>query len=73
MRREKIQPRSGWQERLEKIGFDFYVLDGKTYWNENACYAFSADEIDELEASTEELHKLALQAVEHVVDRKSVV
>jgi len=70
MRREKIQPRSGWQERLEKIGFDFYVLDGKTYWNENACYAFSADEIDELEASTEELHKLALQAVEHVVSNR---
>jgi len=70
MRREKIQPRSGWQAKLEKIGFDFYVLDGKTYWNENACYAFSADEIDELEATTDELHKLALQAVEHIVSNR---
>ncbi len=70
MKRENIQPRPGWQEKLEKIGFDYYLLDGKTYWLENACYAFDADEIDELEASTEELHGLALQAVEHVVSNR---
>jgi glutathionylspermidine synthase len=70
MRRESVAPRAGWQQKLEEIGFDFYVLDGKTYWAENACYAFTADQIDELEASTEELHGLALKAVEHVVSNR---
>lgn len=70
MRRESVTPRAGWQQKLEKLGFDFYVLDGKAYWTENACYAFTADQIDELEASTEELHGLALKAVEHVVSNR---
>ncbi len=67
MRREIIAPRPGWQQKLEQLGFDFYVLDSKAYWTEQACYAFTADQIDELEASTEELHGLCLKAVEHVV------
>ena len=66
MRREIIAPRPGWQQKLEQLGFDFYVLDSKAYWTEQACYAFTADQIDELEASTEELHGLCLKAVEHV-------
>jgi glutathionylspermidine synthase len=41
-------------------------MDG-VYWDESHCYRFTADEIDELEAATRELHQLALAAVEHVV------
>lgn len=67
MRRETIAPRPGWQAKVEQLGFDYYVLDGKAYWTEQACYAFTADQVDELEASTAELHGLCLQAVEHVV------
>ena len=70
MRREASVPRSGWQHRLEQIGFDFYNLEGKAYWTEQACYAFSAAEIDEVEAASEELHGLCLKAVEHVVANK---
>jgi glutathionylspermidine synthase len=43
--------------------------DGAPYWDESACYTFSADEVDELEAATAELHRLCLAAVEHVVTR----
>ncbi|KAF0104949.1 MAG: putative glutathionylspermidine synthase [Rhodospirillaceae bacterium] len=67
MRRETITPRPGWQSKVEALGFDFYALDGKAYWTEQACYAFTADQIDELEAATEQLHALCLKAVEHVV------
>ncbi|WP_289294931.1 glutathionylspermidine synthase family protein [uncultured Reyranella sp.] len=67
MRRETVTPRPGWQSKVEALGFDFYTLDGKAYWTEQACYAFTADQIDELEAATEQLHALCLQAVEHVV------
>ncbi len=41
--REQCTPRPGWQNKLEQLGFDYYVLDGKAYWTEQACYAFSSD------------------------------
>src|SRR5262245_38689675 len=40
---------------------------GGRYWDETACYVFSGDEIDVLEAAVEELHGLCLKACEHVV------
>ncbi|MDP1964134.1 MAG: glutathionylspermidine synthase family protein, partial [Reyranella sp.] len=70
MRRESVTPRPGWQRKLDELGFDFYMLEGKAYWTEQACYAFSSDEIDELDAATEVLHGLCLNAVEHVVANK---
>ena len=49
MRREASTPRPGWQQKLEQLGFDFYMLEGKAYWTEQACYAFTSEEIDTLE------------------------
>ena len=37
------------------------------YWYESAYYALTADEVDVLEETTAELHRLCLAAVEHVV------
>ena len=31
MRREASTPRPGWQQKLEQLGFDYYMLEGKTY------------------------------------------
>ena len=70
MRRERVTPRPGWQQKVEELGFDFCTLDGKAYWTEQACYAFSASQIDAIEAATEELHGLCLEAVEYVVANK---
>src|SRR5476649_1782887 len=64
-----MTPRPHWREQCEELGFSFHSMDG-VYWDERACYAFSADEVDVLEAATEELHRLCLQAVEHVVSKK---
>ncbi|MEA3153592.1 MAG: hypothetical protein QOK44_1181 [Betaproteobacteria bacterium] len=68
MKRERITPRVGWQARLESVGFDFHSLDGG-YWDESACYHFSADEVDTLEAVTTELHAMSLAAVESIIQR----
>jgi glutathionylspermidine synthase len=70
MKREQITPRLGWRQKVEAQGFDFYMHDDKPYWTEQACYAFTADQIDELEAATEELHRLCQMAVEHVVTNR---
>ena len=56
--------------KLEQLGFNYYVMDGKAYWTEQACYAFTAEQVDQLEAATETLHALCLKAVEHVVSNR---
>jgi glutathionylspermidine synthase len=66
MRREKVKARPDWRTRCEEVGFHYHSMGG-TYWEESACYAFSADEIDRLEAATADLHHLCLAAVEHVI------
>lgn len=39
------------------------------YWNENACYVFDMAEVDALEATSNELQRLCLAAVDYVVER----
>jgi glutathionylspermidine synthase len=66
MQRETRTPRARWRERCEEAGFHFHSMGG-TYWDETACYRFSADEVDRLEAAAAELHQLCLQAADAVV------
>jgi glutathionylspermidine synthase len=68
MERRRIAVRSDWQAQLESIGFHFHSLDGG-YWDESACYRFSSEEVDILEAATVELHRMSLAAVEVLVER----
>jgi glutathionylspermidine synthase len=67
MQRETLSPRPGWQAKVEALGLDFHTSDGRPYWWEAACYAFSAAEIDVIEAATDELHRLCLAAVDRVI------
>lgn len=69
MRREKQQPRPNWRNRCEEAGFFFHSMGGG-YWDEETCYAFSAEQIDTLEAATEELHKLCLAAATEAVNSR---
>ncbi|MES2561406.1 MAG: glutathionylspermidine synthase family protein [Pseudomonadota bacterium] len=68
MERQRLTARSDWQTQLESVGFHFHSLDGG-YWDESACYRFSADEVDTLEAATTELHAMCLAAAESLVAR----
>jgi len=69
MERRTIQPRLGWQERVESAGMSFHTIDGQTYWDESACYRFSSAEIDELEIATIALQEMCIAAVEQVITR----
>jgi glutathionylspermidine synthase len=64
--RRSLQPRPDWQERVEQLGFVFHSTAGP-YWDESACYEFSADQIDVLEDAANQVQDLCLQAVEHIV------
>lgn len=54
---------------MEKVGLTYHTPDGQTYWDESVCYRFSAQEIDELEAATEEVQRLRLKAGQFILDQ----
>src|SRR5438445_6599806 len=67
MKRHCCSPRSNWREKVENIGLTFHSHDNGTYWDESACYEFTAAEIDELEIAANKLHFLCIDAAEAVI------
>ena len=67
MRRIAIAPRDGWQSKVEQVGLVWHTGQ-QPYWDESAYYEFTAKEVDTLEAATNELEKMSLAAVQHVID-----
>jgi glutathionylspermidine synthase len=62
-------PRPGWEAAVEARGLKWHT--GATpYWSEDACYRFTADQIDTIERATNELHARCLEAVQHVIDER---
>ncbi len=69
MQREERVPRIDWPRKVEELGFHFHSIDG-VYWDERACYRFSAAEIDKLELATGELQTRCIEAVERVISKR---
>ncbi len=68
MQRVATAPRPDWREHVERdLGFVFHTIEGAPYWDETACYRFTAAEIDLLDDATAELEQMALALVEQVV------
>ena len=70
MKRKSIVPRADWRTTLESQGFLFHTTEEGQYWNESAYYEFNSKQVDELESATNELHRICLEAVQHVIDKK---
>jgi glutathionylspermidine synthase len=68
MRRELLEPRNGWQQQMESLGFRYHSIDG-VYWDESRCYHFTSEQIDRLESASAELHQRALDAARHVIEK----
>ncbi len=68
MQREERVPRVDWPRKVEELGFLFHSMDG-VYWDERACYRFSAQEVDRLEAATAELQSRCIDAVGRVIEK----
>ncbi len=69
MERLTIEPRPGWQAKVERLGLQFHTQEDP-YWDESVCYRFTAAEIDVLEAANNELQRLCLEAVQRVIDAR---
>jgi glutathionylspermidine synthase len=68
VQRLPVTPRADWRAHVERdLGFSFHTIGGAPYWDETACYRFTAEEIDGIEAATEELEEMALALVDRVV------
>ena len=70
MQRRVIRPRADWEHLVEGQGLVYHHTQGQVYWNESAYYAFTSREVDELEAATNELQRLCLEAGQRIIDDK---
>jgi glutathionylspermidine synthase len=70
LQRLTVTPRADWRAHVERdLGFAFHTIDGAPYWDETACYKFTAAEIDGIEEATAELEQMALELVGRVVQQ----
>ena len=70
MERKTGDARPNWEARVEERGLKWHTPDGVPYWTDTAWYEFTADEVDQIERATNELHALCLEAAQHVIDEK---
>jgi glutathionylspermidine synthase len=69
MRRIAATPRADWQKKVEEAGLTWHSLD-EPNWNESAFYEFTAKEVALLEAATNELETMTLEAAQHIIDNQ---
>ncbi len=72
MRRELRTPRPDLKETVEHLGLIFHTVDDKPYWNESAAYVFDSNEIAILETASNELHRMCLDTVEHIIQNQEL-
>ncbi|QFZ74700.1 glutathionylspermidine synthase family protein [Streptomyces fagopyri] len=73
MERHLLEPRTGWQQTVERQGLIYPLTRHpddslRPYWDESAYYAFSLPEIEALEDTVAELHRMCLAAAGHIVE-----
>lgn len=73
MQRIAVSERPDWREKATEYGFQFHTMYGEPYWCEDAYYQFTLEQIDQLEATTAELHQMCLKAVEKVVNSEALL
>ncbi|MDP9050024.1 MAG: glutathionylspermidine synthase family protein [Acidobacteriota bacterium] len=73
MQRISIAPRPDWQTKVESVGLTYHspeLMAPRTYWDESACYQFTAAEVETLEAAANQMQEMCLAAAQHVIDNK---
>ena len=69
MERRVATPRPNWTEDVQSHGLVYCFTGDKPYWDESAYYEFTAAEVDRLEAATNELQRICLEAGQHIIDK----
>jgi glutathionylspermidine synthase len=66
MERRQRSPREGWRAHVEALGLIWHSDGDDLYWDESVHYAFTLAEIERIEAATETVHDLFLEAGERI-------
>ena len=67
MRRLRVTPRVGYRARFAQLGFTYADVGGTAYWDETAAWELTADEVDMLDTTTQELHGLCMEAAAYAI------
>ena len=70
MQRLTLTPRPDWRSRVEALGLVWHTAGGAPYWDDRACYIFSAAEIAEIEKAARALYGLFVEAGQYVVENQ---
>ena len=74
MKRVAIPQRADWKAQAESLGFHFHTIEGETYWDESAYYAFTLRQVeDDIESATQEIHDMAMHLVDEVVESEELL
>ena len=78
MYRHPYQPRKDWRRIVEEGGLTYAVDraengNERPYWHEAAAYELSEKEVEYLERVTEELHDMAVEAADFMVDDPDIM
>ncbi|MDF2434764.1 MAG: hypothetical protein JWP44_4395 [Mucilaginibacter sp.] len=67
MQRFTIEPRQGWQKKVEDQGLIWHTIDGISYWHESAYFTLSKDDVKVIKEATETLYQMFLKAGEYII------
>jgi glutathionylspermidine synthase len=67
VKRQGLTPRPDVLAHARRLGFAFAEIAGEPYWDETACYVFTSDEVDALEAATAEIEARCVEAAAYAV------
>jgi glutathionylspermidine synthase len=74
MKKISVEERPDWRVTAEREGFNFHTIDGERYWDERGYYLFTEEQVTrDLEAPTQELHQMCLDAVARVVESEELL
>jgi glutathionylspermidine synthase len=73
MERHAIAPRADWQAKVEAQGLIWHSEGDNPYWDESAYYSFTMAEIEMIEAATETLYDLFLEAGDKIVSNPELM
>jgi glutathionylspermidine synthase len=65
--RHAVAPRDDWKTIVEGQGLIWHGEGDDLYWDESAYYSFTAEEVGRIEAATESVYQLFLEAGERIV------
>jgi glutathionylspermidine synthase len=73
LERHESVPRPGWQSIVEDQGLIWHTDGDHHYWDESSYYSFSLAEIEAIEAATEQVYGLFLEAGERIVKNSELM